>query len=131
MKALDDLNLKYQKVLVVKEQAKSKKIQLQTIQEVHIKHLQTVQEDIVTSEQKIYDLSNIITHKKATQKENLIKDKIEYKDNQIFSLTKECETCEKNYQFKCDKLNEEESRFNDLDAEKLKYDTIYNDEKRK
>jgi len=70
-------------------------------------------------------------HKKASQKENLMKHNIEYKDKQIFSLNKEYETCEKNYRFKCDKLADEESRFNDLDAKKLKYDTIFNDEKRR
>jgi hypothetical protein len=120
MKALDELNLKYQKVLVVKEQAKSKKNQLLTIQEVHIKHLQTVQADIVTAEQKIYDLSNTLAYKKTTHKENILKDKIEYKDKQIFSLNKEYETCEKNYQFKFNKHADEDSRFNDLDAKNLK-----------
>lgn len=120
MKALDDLNLKYQKVLVVKEQAKSKKIQLLTIQEVHIKHLHTIQADIVTSEQKIYDLSNSLAYKKTTHKENILKDKVEYKDKQIFSLNKEYETCEKNYQFKFNKHADEDSRFNDLDAKNLK-----------
>lgn len=67
-----------------------------TIQEVHIKHLQTVQADIVTSEQKIYDITNEINNKKASHSENIKKDKIEYKDNQIFSLNKEYETCEQN-----------------------------------
>jgi hypothetical protein len=126
-RSLDELNLKFQKINVDKEQAISKHKQLITIQQVHQNQLLTLQAEVVKTEKRKYDLEESLAQKKLSSKEKIARDLRDYRNKEVYSLKQEYETCKKNNQFKLEQLREEESRFHILETEKIKQMSEYSE----